>query len=164
MMAKVITAETFRHFGGTDLATMESDSAVDPSAPFSFRVRRAMTVAEFVEFFAKESNVDAKLLRPWVMVNRQNKTIRPDQPIMDLTPTIEEVFTRSAASRDTCLRLWMEQAEEVDGDGNPVWPSYSSQPNGLAPKTDVILLMLKHFDIENQTLRGVGHVYVGKDK
>lgn len=31
-------------------------------------------------------------------------------------------------------------------------------------KNEVILLLLKHFDIETQSLRGVGHVYISKEK
>lgn len=164
MVVKVITSDTFRSYNGTDLAVIDGDHATDPAAPYSFRLRRAMTVEEFLDFFAKETDQDPRRMRPWVMVNRQNKTIRPDQPIMDPTPTLEEVFARSAASRDTCLRLWVEQSDEVDEEGNALWQSYSSQPNGTVVKNDTILLLLKHFDAEEQTLRGVGHVYIGKDK
>jgi ubiquitin carboxyl-terminal hydrolase 7 len=60
--------------------------------------------------------------------------------------------------------VWAEVAEEVNADGEPIWPSYQSQPNGVIVKNDTILLLLKHFDIDAQTLRGVGHVYISKEK
>lgn len=164
MMAKVITNDTFRNYGGTDLGMMDADPGSDPSAPLSYRILRTMTVGEFLEFLASEIGKNAKSLRLWVMVNRLNKTIRPDQPVMDLSPTLEEVYSKSAASRDTCLRLWVEEATEVDEAGNGIWQSYTGQPNGAPVKNDNILLLLKHFDTEAQTLRGVGHAYVGKDK
>lgn len=164
MHIKAITPETFRSYGGTDMCVFDTESATDPAAPLNHRVRRSMTVDEYIKFLAAEIGKDPAKLRLWLMVNRQNKTIRPDQPIMDLTPTIEEIFSRSAASRDAYLRVWVEEAEEFDDEGHPVWPSYSGQPNGVLVKNDTIVFLLKHFDLDTQTLRGVGHVYIGKDK
>ncbi|KOS19761.1 Ubiquitin carboxyl-terminal hydrolase 21 [Escovopsis weberi] len=164
MTVKVITSETFKHYGGTDLCAFDANSDVDPSAPKVYRVRRAMVLSEFVAQIASDMDQDPRRIRLWLMVNRQNKTIRPDQPITDLRPTVEETFSRSAAHRDASLRLWAEVAEEVDDKGNAVWPSYQSQPNGVVVRNDNLLLLLKHFDVEKQSLRGVGHVYIGKER
>lgn len=122
-----------------------------------------MPVEEFVKQVAEDMEQDPRKIRLWLMVNRQNKTIRPDQPIMDLSPTVEDIYSRSTAHRDTCLRVWAEIATEFDADGEPVWPSYQS-PSSNAAKEDTILLLLKHFDVEKQTLRGIAHVYLGKEK
>jgi ubiquitin carboxyl-terminal hydrolase 7 len=164
MQVKVITDQTFRNYGGTDLCSFTANPESDAAAPRIYRARRAMTVEKFIELVASDMGQDPRRVRLWLMVNRQNKTIRPDQPIMDLKPTIEEVYTRSAAHRDTGLRVWAEVADEVNAEGEAVWPSYQSQPNGVVVKNDLILLLLKYFDIENQTLRGVGHVYIGKER
>lgn len=164
MMAKVITDETFRHYGSTDLCVFDANPEVDPSAPRSYRIRRAMTMEEFTNQVAEDIGQDPRKVRLWLMVNRQNKTIRPDQPIMDLQPTVEEVYNRSAAHRDTSLRVWAEVAEELNADGEPIWPSYQSQTNGVVIKNDTILLLLKYFDSAEQTLKGVGHVYIGKER
>ena len=137
---------------------------VDPSAPRHYRIRRSMTMEEFAAQVAQDLGHDPRRMRLWLMVNRQNKTIRPDQPIMDMRPTVEEVYNRSAAHRDSSLRVWVELAEDVSPEGEPIWPSYQSQPNGVVVKNDVILLLLKHFDSEKQTLQGVGHLYIGKEK
>ncbi|CAM1508456.1 Fc.00g053040.m01.CDS01 [Cosmosporella sp. VM-42] len=164
MMVKVITDDTFRNYGGTDLCVFDANPEVDPAAPKFYRVRRAMTMEEFVAQVAGDIGQDPRKVRLWLMVNRQNKTIRPDQPIMDLRLTVEETYARSAAHRDASLRVWVEIAEEVGPDGEAIWPSYQSQPNGVVVKNDTILLLLKHFDSENQSLRGVGHVYIAKEK
>jgi ubiquitin carboxyl-terminal hydrolase 7 len=95
------------------------------------------------------------------MVNRQNKTVRPDQPVPDPDMTIEEVFHRYSGSKLAELRLWAEVAEEIDSNGDAIWPN---TPVGSPPKTDNILLFLKWFDIENQVLRGAGHIYIGKER
>ncbi|KID87115.1 Peptidase C19, ubiquitin carboxyl-terminal hydrolase 2 [Metarhizium guizhouense ARSEF 977] len=164
MMAKVITDDTFRHYGATDLCTFDSNQEPDEASPRSYRVRRAMTMEEFTNQVADDLGQDPRKVRLWLMVNRQNKTIRPDQPIMDLRPTVEEIYSRSAAHRDTSLRVWAEVAGQLNSNGEPIWPSYQSQANGVVVKNDTILLFLKHFDADAQSLRGVGHVYIGKEK
>lgn len=166
MVAKVITNDTFRHYGGTDMAKFEGTDEEDPSAPKSYRVRRNLVIGDFVKQVAEDIGQDASKMRLWIMVNRQNKTIRPDQPIMDVSPTMEEIYAKSAAHRDTCLRVWVEVASEFDAEGAPVWGSYqaASSTPGAAAKEDTILLLLKHFDVEKQTMNGVGHVYLAKEK
>ena len=91
------------------------------------------------------------------MVNRQNKTIRPDQPIQDLGMTIDEAYNKYG-SRDKSFRLWAEKASQLD-DGKAVWPDMQ-QPAGTS--NPAILVFLKYFDVEAQSLMGVGHIYVKK--
>ncbi|TPX10919.1 uncharacterized protein E0L32_008125 [Thyridium curvatum] len=161
---KVITDATFAHHGGFDLTSFDSNPEADPAAPKFYKLLRTTTVEEAVQKVAADMGQDPKRVRLWILVNRQNKTIRPDQPIMDLQPTIEDTFARAAAHRDTALRLWAEVAEEVNADGEALWPTYQSQPNGVVVKNDLILLFLKCFDQEAQTLKGVGHVYISREK
>lgn len=160
---KVITEETFQNHSGTDLTSFDLPPD-DPAAPKFYREKRAMSTQDLVTRIAGDLGQDPRRLRLWAMVNRQNKTIRPDQPIMDLRPTIEETFQRAAAHRDPCLRVWAEVADEVNAEGEAVWPTHQSHLNGVVVKNDLILLFLKHFDAEAQTLRGVGHVYISKEK
>lgn len=161
---KAITEETFQQHGGTDLTNFDPTLDQDPAAPKLYRLLRTATMQEVVNRIAADLEQDPKRVRLWIMVNRQNKTIRPDQPIMDLRPTVEETYARAAAHRDQALRVWVEVAEEVNGEGAAVWPSYPGLPNGVMMKNDLILLFLKWFDVESQSLRGIGHVYVSKEK
>ncbi|KAI5867169.1 cysteine proteinase [Durotheca rogersii] len=163
--AKVITEESFRHHGGTDLTNFDANPAEDPAAPRFYRTKKQTSMEDLVAQIAHDINQSPKMVRLWIMVNRQNKTTRPDQPIMDLKPTIEETFSRTTTtSRDYALRVWAEVAEEVDAKGDAIWPTYQSNANGVVVKNDLILLFLKHFDAEKQTLEGVGHIYVSKEK
>ncbi|KAI1639746.1 hypothetical protein F4809DRAFT_73853 [Biscogniauxia mediterranea] len=162
---KVITEETFRNHGATDLTNFDLNPVEDPSAPKFYKMRKQATIEELVATIAADLKQDPRRVRLWIMVNRQNKTTRPDQPIMDLRPTIEETFSRSAGtSRDYSLRVWAEVAEEVDAQGDAVWPTYQNNANGVVVKNDLILLFLKHFDADKQSLEGIGHVYVSKEK
>ncbi|KAJ6785782.1 hypothetical protein PWT90_03040 [Aphanocladium album] len=163
MMAKVITNQTFRNYGGTDMGRFDNNNAEDESTPRSYRVKKATVMEDFVQQVAEDIGQDPRKVRLWLMVNRQNKTIRPDQPVMDMRLTVEETYARSAAHRDSSLRLWAEVASEVDNDGMAIWPSYQA-PAANGTKEDTILLLLKHFDVDKQELRGVGHVYMPKDK
>lgn len=162
---KVITEETFNNHPGTDLTNFEANSLEDPAAARYYKMKKQFTMEEAVEKIAEGLNQDPKRVRLWIMVNRQNKTTRPDQPIMDLRPSVEETLARAVGtSRDSVLRVWAEVAEEVDAQGNAVWPTYQSNANGVVVKNDLILIFLKHFDAEQQKLRGAGHIYVSKEK
>lgn len=161
---KVITEATFQAHGGTDLTVFDAQPDQDPAAPRFYRLLRTANMQDLVNQVAGDIGQDPKRVRPWIMVNRQNKTIRPDQPVMDLRPTIEETYNRAAAHRDQALRVWVEVAEEVNEEGEAIWPTYQGQSAGVIVKNDLILLFLKWFDIESQTLRGVGHVYISKEK
>lgn len=88
------------------------------------------------------------------MVNRQNKTIRPDQPLMDPYMTIDEAYSKYG-TRDKSFRFWLETATIME-DGKPVWPDL--QPQSNIP----MLVFLKYFDTVSQSLLGVGHIYVKK--
>lgn len=160
---KAILPVNFLSHGGTDLANFEAP-VDDISAPQYYRMLRAATMEEVRARIAQDIGEDPRRLRLWTMVNRQNKTIRPDLPVMDLRPTLEEAFNRATTQREMCFRFFVEVAEEVNADGEAVWPTYQSQNNGVVVKNDLILLFLKCFDAEAQTLRGVGHVYISKEK
>lgn len=162
---KVVTEGTFRQHGGTDLTVFDTDpQAQDPAAPLFYRVLRSMSMEQLVGIIAKDLDQEPHKVRCWVMVNRQNKTIRPDQPVMDLSPTVEETFQKATAHRDQALRLWAEVAEETTADGKAVWPTHETHPSGIVVKNDLILLFLKYFDVEAQTLRGISHIYISKEK
>ncbi|KAK3359743.1 hypothetical protein B0T25DRAFT_533748 [Lasiosphaeria hispida] len=161
---KVITEATFQQHEGTDLTSFDANPEADPAAPRFYRLLRTATMQELVTTIAADINQDPKRIRVWIMVNRQNKTIRPDQPVMDLRPTIEETYNRAAAHRDQALRVWVEVAEEVNASGEAIWPTYQGQSNGVIVKNDLILLFLKWFDVESQSLKGVCHTYISKEK
>jgi ubiquitin carboxyl-terminal hydrolase 7 len=161
---KAITEATFQQHGSTDLADFDATPDQDAAAPRFYRLLRTATMQELVNKIAADLDQDPKRVRLWIMVNRQNKTIRPDQPVMDLRPTVEDTYTRAAAHRDQALRVWVEVAEEVNAEGAAVWPTYGGLANGVVVKNDLILLFLKWFDAEAQALKGVGHVYISKEK
>lgn len=162
---KVITEDTYRAHGATDLTSFERVHSEDePAAPRPYRLLRKSTVKELMEKVGADTNVDPKKIRFWAMVNRQNKTIRPDAPITDINATVEDTYQRLGGSKAAELRLWAEVAESVNSDGNAIWPATPTQTTGNGPKTDLIVLFLKWFDVEGQSLSGAGHIYISREK
>ncbi|KAI1326876.1 cysteine proteinase [Xylariaceae sp. FL0255] len=159
---KVITEETFKNHGACDLTNFEASPADDDAAPRSYKMKKQATLEEAVEIIAHDLKQDPRKVRLWFMVNRQNKTTRPDQPIMDLRPTIEETQSRTAGL--PTIRVWAEVADQTDVEGNAIWPTYQNNANGVVVKNDLILIFLKNFDADAQRLNGVGHIYVSKEK
>ncbi|KAJ5665218.1 Ubiquitin carboxyl-terminal hydrolase 21 [Penicillium maclennaniae] len=147
----VLTEQTFQSHHGFDL-TSNDLSQEDPALPTPYRVLRTKKVREFAQEMAEERGLDARAIRFWVMVNRQNKTTRPDQVIKDQEMTVEEAYTKFG-TKGNVFRVWMEVAPSVPEGDNPPWPD-----------NDTILVFLKNFDVAAQTLTGVGPVYVRKNQ
>lgn len=164
MVVRAVIPSTLKEHGGTDLGNFESTTDADDAAPKCYRTLRSSTLQDLVNRIAEDIQEDPKRVRLWLMVNRQNKTIRPDTPMMDMRLTVEESYNKSASHHNSVLRVWVEVAEEVNAEGEAIWPTYQSQSNGMVVKNDLILLFLKHFDAETQSLHGAGHVYINKEK
>jgi len=161
---RVITDDTFQEYGGTDLTVFDSKHDVDPSAARAYRLLKKSTIQQLVDRIGEDTGSDPKKIRLWCMVNRQNKTVRPDMPITDPNMTIEEAHQKLAGNKLLDLRLWAEQAEEVTPEGDAIWPTFQSLQNGISSKSDLIVIFLKYFDIDEQTLKGVGHIYISREK
>lgn len=153
---QVISDETFKNYQGLDLAVWESDPTHDPAAPRIYRVLRSIKIIELSRMIAEDLGQKPDHVRLWVMVNRENKTTRPDQPLVNLNATLEDEHMRHASKPG--WRLYAETAQQVDEDGRPVWKDAQSQNL----KNTHTLLFLKHFDVEAQTLRGIGHIHFQK--
>ena len=151
----MVTDDNFKAHQGFDLANWDNDPAMT-SAPKSHRYLRASTIGEFAKTLAEEKKLPPEHVRLWVMVNRQNKTVRPDQPLLEPSMSIDEAYNKYG-SRDKPFRVWVEIAENFES-GKPVWPDMQPQTAANLP----ILVFLKFFDAEAQSLKGVGHIYMRK--
>lgn len=147
----VLTEESFKAHHGFDLTSVDLPPG-DPALPKQYRVLRAKKVGEFAEQIAEERGLDPKQIRFWVMVNRQNKTTRPDQVIRDPEMTVEEAYNRYG-TKGNPFRVWLEVGQFAP-DGTIPWPDEATS----------VLVFLKYFDIPAQTLTGIGPVYVKKNQ
>lgn len=162
MYVRIMSARQFTKYHGVDIATWNDDPNNEVAAeakPMTFKVRKSSTAGELRDRVAKELEIDNPAsLRFWVMVSRQNKTIRPDIPLLDSVPrTLEEIKDRHSG-KTLDLKFWMEEAE-TDPDTGALIPF---QADGGQSATK-ILLFLKYFDQHTQSLTGIGCVVVGKN-
>ena len=80
--------------------------------------------------------------------------------------TLQEAADKFS-TRNSGFRVFMEETTRNDA-GEPMWPnsqpSVPSSPavNGAAPQPThkPIIIFLKYFDIEHQSLQGMGHIYM----
>lgn len=166
MQVYVASEASYRSYQGTDLIPWAADPELEPAAPKTHRLLRSMTVSDFTKFIAQEQGVDADIIRPWIMVNRQNGTVRPDHPLEWQDMTLQEAADKFS-TRNSGFRVFMEETVR-NGAGEPVWQgSQTSVPSSPAingtvqqPPQKPIIIFLKYFDIEHQILQGMGHVYM----
>lgn len=156
----VVTEANFKSHQGFDLTNWDPDND-SPSAPVIHRVLKTLTVAQFSRTLAESLKLPPEQIRLWAMVNRQNKTTRPDQPIVESDMTLEAAFNKYG-SRNNAFRMWVEQSSFSIVNGKVMWPEIQSPNPGNS--NSPILVFLKYFDAEAQTLKGVGHIYVKKQQ
>ncbi|KAM0792135.1 hypothetical protein ACM66B_004835 [Microbotryomycetes sp. NB124-2] len=150
LTVKLITEETFQHHQGFDLATFDDRTVPATELP-TYRVLKTQSFVDFRNQIARQHNHAPEDVRLWVLVNRQNKTIRPDAPVPDTDPTLTmETVRDKMASRQHDLKLYLEYiSPEVKSD----WvKNHGNEPP--------IVIFVKNFDVAHQTLAGLGHFYV----
>jgi ubiquitin carboxyl-terminal hydrolase 7 len=148
LTAKVITDETFSHHEGFDMATFDEKNWPPSDLP-SFRVLKQETYATFKTRVAQHFNHPESHIRLWVLVNRQNKTVRPDTHIPENEPTLTvEVIRNNMAARQNDLRLYLDIIPD---------------PNKPDPPAGSIMIFLKYFDSSKQSLLGVGKTYMPRN-
>ena len=89
LTAKVITDETFAQHEGFDLASFDEKNWPPSDLP-TFRVLKTETYSTFKSRVAQHFNYPENQIRLWVLVNRQNKTVRPDTHIPENEATLSE--------------------------------------------------------------------------
>ena len=163
MQVVVGTDENFKEHQGFDIFP-SANQLLDPNSPSLPRVKRLLKstpLSTFNAMIAEEIGVEKDLVRPWGLVGRQNSTIRPDTPLVWENVTLEEAAHKMQA-RMPPLRVWVEIAER-QADGTPDFYDFDTLTD-IKSATTPTLLFLKHFDVREQTLKGAGHLFIGKHK
>lgn len=101
LVVQIITDETFQQHQGFDLATFDEKNWPASDLP-SFRTLKQETYHTFKSRVAQHFGYAESQFRLWVLVNRQNKTVRPDTPIPENEQSLSELFRYHAPS---CIRI-----------------------------------------------------------
>ncbi|KAF6765135.1 ubiquitin carboxyl-terminal hydrolase 5 [Ephemerocybe angulata] len=145
LTAKVITDDTFAKHEGFDLASFDEKNWPPSELP-SFRVLKQETYSVFKNRIAQHFHLNDSQVRLWVLVNRQNKTVRPDTHIPESESTLTvEVIRNNMSARQSDLRLYLDIIPD---------------PTKPDPPPQSIMIFLKHFDTSKQSLLGAGKVCV----
>jgi len=75
-----VTAETFKNHQGFDLANFD-DRQYPLSNLYSRKILKTETYGTFKAEISRVFDIPPEQIRFWVLVNRQNKTVRPDTQI-----------------------------------------------------------------------------------
>lgn len=86
---QVITDESFARHEGFDLASFDEKNWPPSDLP-SFRVLKQETYSVFKKRVAEHFHYPEHQIRLWVLVNRQNKTVRPDTHIPENEPALSK--------------------------------------------------------------------------
>ena len=81
MTVRCIDVESFRNHDGLDLGSFDVNDKETGRWLHSYRVRRDMTWAALYAYIAEQNHLPRDHIRLWNMVNRQNRTVRPDAPL-----------------------------------------------------------------------------------
>lgn len=150
LKVKVVTDKTFSCHEGFDLAIFDERSWPHSILP-TFLVLKQETYSVFKSRVARRFRYPETQFRLWVLVNRQNKTVRPGMLIPEINPssTIEEIH------RDIALRLQRDLLLYLDFFPGP------SMKNHLKT-TGTVMVFLKKFDTTRQKFNGIGRIHVQK--
>jgi ubiquitin carboxyl-terminal hydrolase 7 len=101
----VITDDTFAQHEGFDMAAFDERGWPASALP-TFRVLKQENYAVFKARVAQHFHLPEQAVRLWVMVNRQNKTVRPDTPIPENEPGLSACCVGGRA------RAWTDAAAQ----------------------------------------------------
>ncbi|RKP39160.1 hypothetical protein BJ085DRAFT_13200, partial [Dimargaris cristalligena] len=152
---KLVTDAIVKAHDGFDLVSFldnwDTKDAEAPLCPISMRVPRTTSTTSYKAMIAERLNLDIDSFRMWLMISRQNKTIRPDFMIQE-APNVDLQYVKDHKSpKGANLRFYIEQRES----------------SGLGPEEpfgaldhDHFLLHLKYYDPTTAKLTGLGPIYV----
>ncbi|RIB10405.1 ICP0-binding domain of ubiquitin-specific protease 7-domain-containing protein [Gigaspora rosea] len=147
---KVVTPAIFECYQGFDIVNFDNRQYPLSNVPL-FKVLKNETYEAFKTMVAHKFEIPAEQIRFWIFINRQNKTIRPYVPITDdyLGMTMDQIHQKIVPKHND-LKLFLEVAKPINCE---IWfpPTENSSH---------ILVFIKYFNPDTQSLEGLGHLYV----
>ncbi|CAG8496942.1 5449_t:CDS:10, partial [Scutellospora calospora] len=145
----VVTEKVVKDHTGFDLVNFDNQQYPLSEIP-KFKILKGDTYSSFKKMIATKFKVPIDKIRFWVIVKRQNKTIRLDNLIKDdfLNSSMEEIKIKISGNND--LRLYMEILE------TPINIKKGSLPTGT------FIIFIKYFNPDTQSLESLGQLYIQK--
>ncbi|KAK2875119.1 hypothetical protein FQN49_001764 [Arthroderma sp. PD_2] len=145
MSVKFASTNEFRNHHGFDLMP-KFTLGYDPATPLSYsRISESMVVQTLMTTISNDFRISGKDTRIWPLITRVNGTIRPTGPPLGPQMRLEDVRKKHYPRIAPGIQLWIEGDECLYGRKDS---EHSS------------LVFLKYFDVIDQKITGIGHVYV----
>ncbi|KAG1172248.1 hypothetical protein G6F70_001903 [Rhizopus microsporus] len=146
----VITDDSLKDYQGFNLAVFD-DRYLEVSPHVEvFKAPKIEKVSEFKKQLMDHYKLEANQLRLWYIQTRQNKTNRVTQCLTSAEDKLPleklKELTCGSAFNNGLTKLYLEKSEK----DKPL-PSL---------RNDQVLLFVKYFDVKEQKLRGLGHMFV----
>ncbi|KAI9026565.1 hypothetical protein CLU79DRAFT_742351 [Phycomyces nitens] len=153
--AYLVTDNTFMANDGFDFVNFE-ERTMEASQLEVRRVRKDQKYGDFKRELSHSMGLPETHVRLWFLVNRQNRTIRPDAPVPEGEEdcTLEEIRHKHLANQPN-LRFYVEKSLSPNSE-HALFPP--PPPNSSANA----LIFIKMFDPEQQKIRGIGRLYINK--
>ncbi|KAI9259633.1 hypothetical protein BDA99DRAFT_513772 [Phascolomyces articulosus] len=153
MKTLLVTDEDFHANTSFDFVELQ-DRGKLPLQPHS--VLKSQKYGDFLKELAKKLGKNINEFRLWLLMNRQNRTIRPETPIntdeKEMELTMDQI-RHKYLNDNQILKLYIEMATDYQN-GQPIFPP---PPSNTAPQ---VLVFIKLFDPDTQEIRGIGKIYV----
>ncbi|KAI8066595.1 hypothetical protein BC940DRAFT_275132 [Gongronella butleri] len=153
MKVWLATDELFQQHEGLDF--------MDPINMRKVRARKDQPYGEYKQELANLLGIPVTHFRPWTLVNRQNRTIRPEEPIPDNEAPckMEEIYRRHVQQSQSAapMRIYIERPAAVTEDGMPIFPEAG---RGIDVAPPLCLIFIKLFDPWHQRVCGLNKLYV----
>jgi ubiquitin carboxyl-terminal hydrolase 7 len=165
------TNDLFKRYEGFDLSANERfnqpDLYTEKDYPYKIKALKTKKFNEFYPEIREKLGVDPEKVTFWGMSYRRNQTLRPNSPLEIGDMTVEELYSAGFSKKYSTMNIWVEQPEQE---------LFSTVPTTLKSRGKLdfvegenviestkILLFLKYFDVDEQTLRGVTHIVVNEE-
>lgn len=142
----IVTDKSFETNYGFDFVQLNEKLLTEESPTRVLRVRREQTYGVFLDELSASMNIPKEHFRLWLLVNRQNRTVRPDAPIPDNEKeralTLEQIAQKYLTDHhQQVLRLYVETVQHFDND------------QSVFPPASQVLVFIKLFDPYAQLIR-----------
>ncbi|KAJ2716966.1 ubiquitin-specific protease ubp15 [Coemansia spiralis] len=154
LMVRVVGPEQFARHQGFDLCHFDQRQPAE-NPLFAERMPRDMKLGAFQEHYAARTGLPADSFRLWIMVSRQNKTVRCDHPLVAdaMNMSLAELI-QNRSPRWADLRLFCELRPADAPDGFLA----------VKPPAEMSLIHVKFYDPAQQLVGGLGTMYVHRDQ
>jgi len=166
------TNRLFKHYEGFDLGASErllsSGPYTDADQPITLKILKEKKFTELLPELKELLNIDVEKVNFWIMNYRRNQTLRPSSKLQYDDLTVGEIYEKYLSKKHSFANFWIEEPEyELNNQiGETSSVAESNNNNDIVDavtSSETLLMFLKYFDPETQSLKGLTHFYTDSD-